>query len=77
MNPGDLLAFHALVVNGSASNNSKIYRRRCYAVRYKGKDYFYYAGKGLPPDLRNPQLKDDDCLDSKQSPVVWEKGDIF
>ena len=41
MKPGDLLAFHALVVHGSAGNFSKVCRRRGYAVRYTGKNVFY------------------------------------
>ena len=66
MNPGDLLAFHALVVHGSAGNSSKVRRRRGYAVRYTGKDVFYCTEKGSHPDLINPELEDGDCLDSKQ-----------
>jgi Protein involved in biosynthesis of mitomycin antibiotics/polyketide fumonisin len=48
MNPGDLLAFHALVVHGSAGNISKDRRRRGYAVRYTGNDVFMYR-KGITP----------------------------
>ena len=74
MNPGDLLAFHALMVHGSAGNISKDRRRRGYAVRYTGNDVFYCTEKGSHLDLRNPELEDGDRLDSKQYPVVWEKG---
>ena len=74
MNPGDLLDFHALVVQGSAVNISKFRRRRGYAVRYTGNDVIYCTEDGSHIDLRNPELKDGDCLDSKQYPVVWEKG---
>ena len=73
MNSGDLLAFHSLVVHGSAGNISKYRRRRGYAVRYTGKDVFYCSEKGSHLDLRNPELDDGDRLDSKQYPVVWEK----
>ena len=41
MNPGDILAFHALVVHGSAGNINKYLRRKDYAVRYTGKDVFF------------------------------------
>ena len=75
MEPGDILAFHALVVHGSASNISKDRRRRGYAVRYTGKEVLYSTEKGSHLDLRNPELEDGDCLDSKQYPVVWEKGE--
>ena len=60
MNPGDLLAFHALVVHGSAGNISKFRRRRGYAVRYTGKDVFYCTENGSHLDLRNPELEDGD-----------------
>ena len=73
MSPGDLLAFHALVVHGSAGNMSKYRRRRGYAVRYAGKDVFYCTKKGSHPDLRNPELEDGDRLDSKQYPVCLGK----
>ena len=74
MNPGDLLAFHALVVHGSAGNISRNRRRRGYAVRYTGNDVFYSTDKGSHLDLRNPELEEGDSLDSVQYPVVWEKG---
>ena len=45
MNPGDILAFHALVVHGSSGNFSKDRRRRGYAVRYTGKEVFYCTEK--------------------------------
>ena len=72
MNSGDLLAFSALVVHGSSANISKV-RRRGYVVRYTGKDVFYSTEMGSNLDLRNPELKGGDHLDSKQYPVVWEK----
>ena len=59
---------------GSAGNISKDRRRRGYSVRYTGNDVFYCTGKGSHLDLRNPELEDGDRLDSKQYPVVWEKG---
>ena len=73
MNPGDLLAFHALVVHGSGGNFSKVRRRRAYAVRYTGDDVFYTKEKGSHLDLRNSKLDDGDKLNSKQYPIVWEK----
>ena len=72
MTSGDLLAFHALIVHGSGGNHSKELRRRGYAVRYTGDDVFYSKHKGSHLDLRNPELKDEDVLDSKQYPVVWK-----
>jgi len=74
MNPGDILAFHALVVHGSGGNFSKVLRRRGYAVRYTGDEVIYTKENGSHLDLRNPELDEGDQLDSKQYPVVWEKG---
>ena len=74
MNPGDILAFHGIVVHRSAGNISKDGRRRGYAVRYTGKDVFYCSEKGSHLDLRNPELEDGDRLDSKQYPVCLGKN---
>ena len=77
MNPGDLLAFHALVVHGSGGNHSKILRRRGYSVRYTGDNVFYSTEKGSHLSLRNPELNDGDQLKSEQYPIVWEKGEYI
>ena len=74
MNPGDLLAFHALVVHGSGGNFSKKHRRRGYAVRYTGDNVFYSKESGSHKDLRNLELKDGDNLTSSQFRIVWERG---
>ena len=77
MNPGDLLAFHALVVHGSGGNHSRKLRRRGYAVRYTGEEVFYSKHKGSHLGLRNPELDDGDVLDCNQYPVVWQQGEYI
>ena len=75
MEPGDVLAFHALVVHGSGGNHSNTIRRRGYAVRYTGREAVYCADLGSHLGNRNPTLKDGDVLDSEQYPVVWKNGE--
>lgn len=74
MQPGDVVAFHALMVHGAGGNDRDDVRRRGYAVRYCGRDATYYAGPGTNGDLCNPGLADGDPLDSDQYPVVWERN---
>ena len=74
MNPGDLLAFHSLVVHGSGGNFSEKHRRRGYAVRYTGDNVFYSKKLGSHKDLRNSELEDGENLTSEQYPIVWEEG---
>ena len=74
MNPGDLLAFHALVIHGSGGNFSKDLRRRAYAVRYTGDNVIYSEEKGSHKDLRNSELNEGDSLTTKQYPMVWKNG---
>ena len=75
MEPGDVLAFHALVVHGSGGNHSNTIRRRGYAVRYTGREAVYCADPGSHLGNRSPTLKDGDVLDSEQYPVVWKNGE--
>ena len=72
MQPGDVLAFHALTVHGACGNNCSEQRRRAYAVRYTGQDARYYIGPAINPRLINATLKHGDVLDSSQFPAVFE-----
>lgn len=51
MNPGDLLAFHALTVHGAGGNLRADRRRRGYTVRYAGEDVTYDPRPGTNPAL--------------------------
>ena len=71
LEPGDVYAFHALVLHGAGGNASEQVRRRGYAVRYTGQDVTYSSRPGTNRDLRNSMLEDGDPLDSAQYPLVW------
>lgn len=51
MNPGDVLAFHALTVHGAGGNLRADRRRRGYTVRYAGTDVTYDLRPGTNPAL--------------------------
>ena len=75
MEPGDVIAFHALTLHGSTGNTSRTRVRRAYSVRYAGRDTRYFDTTDLPGrnlDLLNPALKTGDPLDSEMFPVVYE-----
>lgn len=73
LEPGDVYAFHALVLHGAGGNTSEQVRRRGYTVRYTGDDVIYSSHPGTNRALRNSLLKDGDRLDSDQYPLVWER----
>ncbi len=68
--PGDVYAFHGLVLHGAGGNHSETVRRRGYTVRYTGDDVTYSARPGTNKNLRNGLLTEGDSLDSNQYPVV-------
>ena len=72
LEPGDVYAFHALVLHGAGGNVSEQVRRRGYTARYLGDDATYSSRPGTNKGLRNSQLRDGDRLDSEQYPLVWE-----
>ena len=71
MNPGDVLAFHALIVHGVRTNTHPEKLRRGYAVRYAGNETTYHQGLGINRQLLNDELSLGDHLDSMQYPVVF------
>lgn len=72
LEPGDVYAFHALVLHGASGNISEQVRRRGYTVRYTGDDVIYSSHPGTNRALRNSLLTDGDRLDSNQYPLVWQ-----
>ena len=74
MAPGDVIAFHAMIVHGAGGNLTADRRRRGYTVRYCGDDAVYYAGPGVHHGIRNPTLEDGAPLTSDQYPMVWTAG---
>ena len=73
LEPGDVYAFHALVLHGAGGNASDTVRRRGYTARYTGDDITYSSRPGTNKGLRTNLLADGDPLDSEQYPVVWER----
>jgi ectoine hydroxylase-related dioxygenase (phytanoyl-CoA dioxygenase family) len=76
MKPGDVLAFHGLILHGAPANSSQNIRRRGYTVRYCGDNVHYYDGIGTNKLLRNPKLKMGESLTSEQYPLVWKEGNL-
>ena len=70
MQPGDVIAFHALTVHGGPPNRSAG-RRRGYTVRYCGPGMTYYGGPGTSPLLIDDALADGAPLEGRRYPVVW------
>ncbi|MEM7467775.1 MAG: phytanoyl-CoA dioxygenase family protein [Pseudomonadota bacterium] len=72
MNPGDVIAFHALTVHGGGANNS-IERRRGYTVRYCGQNMSYYEGPGTSHFLNDSALKHGEPIKGDRYPRVWPR----
>jgi len=73
MQPGDVIAFHALTVHGGPPNLSQN-RRRGYTVRYTGPGMTYYAGPGTSPFLHDSRLADGSAVEGTRYPTVWRRG---
>lgn len=71
MNPGDVLAFHALTLHGAGGNASANRRRRGYAVRYIGEDVRYDPRPGTSGLLADSGLQHGDPMERPRFPVVW------
>lgn len=74
MQPGDVIAFHAMIVHGATGNTSTDKTRRAYSVRYAGAETQYKDSSDIPGrnlDLINPALNDGAPLDSPMFPVVY------
>ncbi len=72
--PGDLIAFHALTVHGAGGNRTSDRMRRGYAVRYTGDDSFYDPRIGTSKLLLNDKLASGQPLDSERFPVAWRRA---
>ena len=70
LEPGDVYAFHAMLVHGSGGNLRHDRRRRGYAVRYTGDDAAYDTRIGTNLNLHSDAHADGDPLDSDRFPVV-------
>jgi len=73
MEPGDVIAFHAMAVHGAGGNLRSDVRRRGYTVRYTGDDARYDTRPGTAKPLMTDALGDGDPMDSGLYPVVWRR----
>lgn len=72
LEPGDVYAFHGLVVHGAGGNLRNDHRRRGYTIRYTGDDVVYDTRPGANMNLRHPTLADGSPLDSDLYPLVFK-----
>ena len=75
LEPGDIIAFHALSVHGGTANTSGDRTRRAYTPRYAGADAYYQDVSHIPATnerMVNPALKTGDPLDSEMFPIVYQ-----
>lgn len=70
MEPGDVLAFHPLIVHGSAGNSSRTTRRRALASRWVGDDVVYAPRKHTMPLPPKHGLEPGDRLSGPLFPTV-------
>ena len=68
--PGDVYAFHGMIVHGAGGNMTSSRRRRGYTVRYTGDDVVYDVRKGISQPLLCDELQQGGPLDSDRYPVV-------
>lgn len=71
MQPGDVLAFHALSLHGAGGNLRRDVRRRGYTVRYTGDGVVYDPRVGTNPGLHRADHSVGAPLDPAIFPVVW------
>ena len=74
MEPGDVIAFHALTLHGAAGNTSMQRRRRAWATRWCGDDARYAQRVGqISPPIEGHGLKPGDALECATFPKVWPR----
>ena len=76
LEPGDLLAFHGLIVHAGTANTTGTKTRRAYTARYTAGRAHYIDTADIPgrnERLLNPQLHNGDPLDSEMFPVVYRR----
>jgi len=75
LEPGDCIAFHALVVHGAPGNPSKVNRRRAVSLRLTGDDARFARRDGyMSPPFPDVTLRPGDAMDCDSFPVVWPRG---
>ncbi len=71
LQPGDLLAFQAMIVHG-APGNSGTHRRRAVSTRWTGDDARYCVRPGeVAIPTADPGLRHGDRMDCERFPLAW------
>lgn len=73
--PGDLIAFHAMTVHGAGGNTTAHLRRRGYTVRYIGDDVRYDPRVGTNKNTHLPDMKPGSVMEHDRYPIVWPRND--
>ena len=74
LEPGDCIAFHALVVHGAPGNNSRLDRRRALSLRMTGDDARFARRDGyMSPPFPDVTLAPGEPMDSETFPVIWPR----
>ncbi|MBM3541780.1 MAG: phytanoyl-CoA dioxygenase family protein [Alphaproteobacteria bacterium] len=74
MSPGDLIAFHDMVVHGAPRNLGAANRRRVLSTIWLGDDAVYATRPGpVRPLFEGHGLKPGDAMDSPYFPRVWPR----
>jgi ectoine hydroxylase-related dioxygenase (phytanoyl-CoA dioxygenase family) len=75
LEPGDCLAFQAMIVHGAPGNASTTHRRRALSTRWTGDDARYVKRQGeVAIPLEDPGLLPGEAMDSEAFPVVWRRN---
>jgi ectoine hydroxylase-related dioxygenase (phytanoyl-CoA dioxygenase family) len=74
MEPGDVIAFHAMTVHGAPGNRSLSTRRRAWATRWLGDDARYADRIGtVSPPITGHGLKAGDAFGGPLFPRAWPR----
>lgn len=72
MQPGDIIAFHGMVVHGAPGNPNQQHRRRALSTIWLGDDAVYAERPGpVRPLFQGHGLKPGDAMDCAYFPRVW------
>lgn len=74
LEPGDAIAFWAMILHGSRGNSDTGRARRGYAVRYIGEDVRYDPRLGTAKELHVDGLEPGSTMEVDRYPTVWPRS---
>ena len=74
LQPGDAVAFWAMILHGSRGNSNQGRARRGYAVRYIGTDVRYDPRIGTAEALHYDELEAGAPMETDHYPIVWPRS---